>query len=192
MLPVARALTGCQSPKAAHPFESNAAQQATRSDCYRWLHHLLNEQKDIGALRLIEREHSDVQNLIKTIATFSGAGSKLLEEVAKLDPSIDLDGIRLQLGEAALSGGIASTKEKQLSSQTGDDFELTLLLSQTETLSNAWHLAKVAGENESQPDRTRALAGISEDMRNLHQEVFVMLLAKAKSLARDWAGRLGA
>ena len=100
--------------------------------------------------------------------------------------------IRLQLGEAALSGGIASTKEKQLSSQTGDDFELTLLLSQTETLSNAWHLAKVAGENESQPDRTRALAGISEDMRNLHQEVFVMLLAKAKSLARDWTGRLGA
>jgi len=50
-------------------------------------------------------------------------------------------------------------------------------------LSNVWHLAKVAGENESQPDRTRALAGISEDVRNLHQEVFVMSLAKAKSLA---------
>lgn len=183
MQPVARALTGCQSPKAGHPIESSAALQAARNDCYRGLHHLLGEQKDIGALRFIGREHSDVQNLIKTIAAFSGAGSKLLEDVAKLDPSIDLEGIRLPLGEAALCSAIASTKEQQLSSQTGDDFELTLLLTQADALSNAWQLAKVAGENESQPDRASALAGISQDMRNLHQEVFVMLRAKAKSFA---------
>jgi len=58
MLPVACALTGCQSPKAGQPFESSASRHATRSDCYRWLHHLLDEQKDFGPLRFIGWEHA--------------------------------------------------------------------------------------------------------------------------------------
>ena len=63
-------------------------------------------------------------------------------------------------------------------SQTGDEFQLTLLLTQTEALSYASHLAKVAGENESQPDRARALAGVSADMENLYHEAFVRLLSR--------------
>ncbi len=35
----------------------------------------------------------------------------------------------------------------------------------------AWHLAKVAGENESQPDHARMLAGVTKDMENLYQSV---------------------
>ena len=70
-------------------------------------------------------------------------------------------------------------------SQTGDEFELTLLLTQTEALSYAWHLAKVAGENEPQPDRARALAGVSEDMQKLYHEVFVLLLSQTKSSATN-------
>ncbi|MGO8699127.1 MAG: hypothetical protein ACLQVY_15560 [Limisphaerales bacterium] len=42
------------------------------------------------------------------------------------------------------------------------------------------NLATIAGENEPQPDRARALAGVSKDMENLNHEVFTMLLAKAK------------
>ncbi len=64
--------------------------------------------------------------------------------------------------------------------QTGNEFELSLLLTQLQALSYGWHLAKVAGENESQPDRARALAGVSEDMENLYHEVFALLLAKTK------------
>jgi hypothetical protein len=71
--------------------------------------------------------------------------------------------------------------------QTGDEFELTLLLTQTEALSYAWHLAKVAGENESQPDRASALAGVSEDMENLYHEVFAMLLFKIKMICDELA-----
>jgi len=53
-----------------------------------------------------------------------------------------------------------------------------LLLTQTEALSYGWHLAKVAGKNESQPDRARALAGVSADMENLYHEAFVRLLSR--------------
>jgi hypothetical protein len=180
MLSVACVLTGCQSPKATPPSPSSAA-QATRNNCYSLLHQLLDEQKDVSILRFIKREHSDVKNLIKKIAANSAAGAKLLEEFAKDDPSISLDDIRLPLGELATRDAIASTKEKELLSQTGDEFELTLLLTQTEALSYAWHLAKVTGENEPQPERARALAGISEDMQNLYHEVFVLLLSQTKS-----------
>ncbi len=64
-------------------------------------------------------------------------------------------------------------------SQSGETFELTLLLTQTEALSYAWHLAEVTSQNEPQPDRARALAGISKDMENLYHEVFELLLSKS-------------
>ena len=185
MLSVACVLTGCQSPKAAPPSPIGVA-QATRNNCYSLLHQLLDEQKDVSILRFIKPEHTDVKNLVKRIATASGTGARLLEEFAKDDPSISLDDIRLPPGELATREAIGSTKEKELLSQTGDEFQLTLLLTQTEALSYASHLAKVAGENESQPDRARALAGVSKDMENLYHEVFVLLLSKTKSPATNF------
>jgi hypothetical protein len=179
MLSVACVLTGCQSPKVASPGGGGAA-QATRNNGYSLLHQLLDEQKDVSLLRFIKREHSDLRNLVKKIATASGDGSKLLEEFARRDPSIILDEIRLPPGEVATRDAIAATKKEQLLGQTGETFELTLLLTQTEALSYAWHLAKVTGENEPQPERARALAGISEDMQNLYKEVFVLLLSKTE------------
>ena len=69
--------------------------------------------------------------------------------------------------------------------QTGEEFELSLLLTQAEALSYGWHLAKVAGVNEPQPDRARALAGVSRDMENLYREVYALLLAKTKASATN-------
>ena len=168
-------LTGCQSPSARLSVASGAS---TRNNCYSLLHQLLDEQKDVSLLRFIKSEDSDVKKLVKRIAVNSGTGAKLLEEFAKDDPSIRLDDLRLPPGELATRDAIASTKEKELLSQSGAEFELTLLLTQTEALSYAWHLAKVAGEHEPQLERARALAGISEDMQNLYHNVFVLLLAK--------------
>jgi len=179
MLSVACVLTGCQSPKARSPSGSRAA-QSTRNNCYSLLHQLLDDQKNVSLLRFIKREPDDVKNLVKKIAATSGAGAKLLEELARHDPSIKLDDLRLPPGEAATREAIAATKKKELLGQTGDEFELSLLLTQTEALSYAWHLAKVAGENESQPERARALAGVSEDMANLYHEVFGLLRSKTK------------
>ena len=178
MLLAACVLTGCQSPKAGSPSGSSAS---TRNNCYSLLHQLLAEQKDVSMLRFIKPEHADVKNLVKRIATASGTGATLLEKFAKDDPSINLDDIRLPPGELAARDAIASTKKKELLGQTGDTFELTLLLTQTEALSYGWHLAKVAGENEPQPERARALAGLSEDMQNLYHEVFALLLSQTKS-----------
>jgi len=86
-------------------------------------------------LRFIKPEHADVKKLIKQIATTSATGATLLEQFAKDDPTIKLDDISLPPGETATRDAIASTKEKELLGQTGDTFELTLLMTQTEALS---------------------------------------------------------
>ena len=179
MLSAACVLTSCQTSTIRTPGERSAA-PTTRNNCYSLLHQLLNDQKNVSLLRFIKREEDDVKKLVKKIAANSVAGAKLLEEFARHDPSIHLDDLRLPAGEAATREAIASTREKELLGQTGDEFELSLLLTQIEALSYASHLAKVAGKNEPQPDHARALAGLSQDMENLYHEVFVLLLSKTK------------
>jgi len=180
LLLVACLLTGCQSPKAMSP-DRNSAMLSTRNNCYSLLHQLLDEQKDVSLLRFIKPEQADLKRLMKQIASTSGTGATLLEAFAKDDPSINLNDTRLPPGELATRDAIAATKEKELLSQTGDPFELTLLLTQTEALSYAWHLASVAAENEPQPGRSRALAGLSRDIQNLYHAVFEQLQSQTKS-----------
>jgi hypothetical protein len=178
MLFTACLLTGCQSPEAMSPRESRAI-QSTRNNGYSLLHQLLAEQKNVSLLRFIRPEQSDVKKLVKKIATNSGTGAALLERFAKDDPTISLDDIQLPPAELATRAAIAAAKEKELLSQSGGTFELTLLLTQTEALSYGWHLAEVTSQNEPQPDRARALAGISYDMKNLYHEVFALMLSKS-------------
>ena len=140
----------------------------------------MNDEKDVSLLRFIKREPEEVKILVKKIATTSATGAKLLEKFADDDPTIKLDDLRLPSGETATREAIAATKQKELLGQTGDDFELSLLLTQAEALSYGWHLAKVAGENEPQPDRARALAGVSKDLENLYREVILLLRPKTE------------
>jgi hypothetical protein len=187
MLLAACVLTGCQSPKAMHSSGGDVS-QPIRNNSYSLLHQLLDEQKDVSLLHYIKSEHHDVKDLIKRIATTSAIGATLLEQFAKDDPTIKLDDIALPPGEEAARDAIASTKENELLNQTGDKFELTLLLTQTEALSYGWHLAVVASIYEPNPDRARALVGIGVDMDNLDHEVFALLLAKTKASTTNSIG----
>lgn len=179
LLSVTCVLTGCQTPKARTPVASGAA-PATRNNCYSLLHQLLADEKNVSLLLFIKREQDDVNKLIKKISANAAAGAKLLEEFARDDPAIRLDDFRLPPGEVATREAIAGTKKEELLGQSGGQFELSLLLTQLQALSYAWHLAKVAGENESQPERARALAGVSADMEDLYHQVFGLLRSRTK------------
>jgi hypothetical protein len=184
VLVAAGLLTGCQSSKVFFTSKS-VASQSTRNNGYSLLYQLLDEEKDASLLRFIRPEHDDVKDLVKKIAANSGTGATLLEEFAKDDPSIHLGDLGLPPAELAARAAIAATEKKELLGHAGDTFELTLLLTQTEALSYAWHLAEVTGQNEPQPKRARALAGLSQDMQNLYQEVFRLLLSKTESQATN-------
>lgn len=181
---VAGILTGCQS--AAPPLAGQGAgagavgEQSTRDNCYSLLHQLLADEKNVDLLRFIKREESDVKKLVKRIAARSAAGSKLLEDQAELDPAIRINDISLPPGEVATRKAIASTQKKRLLGQSGDQFELSLLLSQAQALGYASHLAKVAAETDSRPERVRALNELRADLDNLYQELFDLLLSRMK------------
>jgi hypothetical protein len=177
-------LAGCQSPGAISQSKSHPP-QSLRNNCYSLLYQLLEQQKDVSILRFIKPEQSDVKKLVIRIATASGTGAKYLEEFAKDDPTINLNDIRLPPGEVATRDAIASTEKHELLGQTGDAFALALLLTQTEALTYASHLAKVASQNEPNPQRAHALAGISEEMENLYNDVFALLLAKIQPSATN-------
>ncbi len=171
-------LSGCQSTQPSSPTAIGAA-RSTRNNCLSLLHQLLEEQKDVSLLRFIKSEHPDVKNLLKRIAHASSVAAKQLEEFAIDDRSISLDDIRLPPGETATRQSIAATKRKELLGQKGDQFELSLLLTQTEALIYASHLARVAAANEPDPDRARSLARLSMEMRGFYQLVFAILRSRA-------------
>ncbi len=179
LLPLTWVVTGCQTSHVMHPV-AVGDRAATRDNCYTLLHQLLSDQKNVGLLRFIKREENDVKELIKRIAANSAAGAKLLEELAEHNPAIRMDNPGLPQGETATREAIAATKQKELLAQTGEVFELSLLLTQAEALSYGWHLAYVASANEIQPDRARALAGIGDDMKKLYSEVFTKLRSRRK------------
>lgn len=150
-----------------------------RNNCYSLLHQLLEDEKNVRLLLFIKREQEDVNQLIKKISANSGAGTNCWRS-SRHDPAIRLDDFRLPPGEIATRAAIAATKKQELLGQSGEQFELSLLLTQLQALSYAWHLAKVAGENEAQPERAQALAGVSADMQHLYNEVFGLLRSRTK------------
>jgi len=184
------ALAGCQSPK-SNAVTANSPAQTTRDNAYSLLHELLDEEKHVSLLRFVKHENPELKTLVKRIAARSKAGSTQLEQFAKKDPSLHLDQTGLPPGEVATRKAIADTKKNELLSQSGDEFELSLLLSQTEALRYGAHLAKVAGDNDSQQDRAKALTDLHSEMEQLYHETFAMIASKRLSSPKPVASAPG-
>ncbi len=177
-------LTACQSaqlrsaPPAGELTARGSATLSRRNNAYSLLHQLLNEQKDVSFLRFIKREHTSIRKLMTQIGSSCRKGATLLEQFAKDDPSINLQDTDLPPGEVAARAAIAATKEHALLKNKSSDFELNLLLTQTDALNYGWHLAEVASKNEPQPEHARALADMAEELHNLYDAVCMQLLSK--------------
>lgn len=165
---------GCQLPQQP-PAAPATTQQQIRVNGYSLLHQLFDQQRNVDKLLVIKRESAELKRLIKTIASASAAGAERLEKFARQDASIRLDQFSLPPGEVATREAIASTKKKELLTPFNSDFEMDLLLTQSEALSYAWHLAKVVAANESRPEYARYLDALSGEMKNLHGQVFSLL-----------------
>lgn len=171
---------GCQplGPKPS-PTATVPKRDEIRANCYSLLHDLLKQEKNVNKLLLIKWESTELDQLIKTIASVSGSGAKQLEEFAARDPLFDLEQLSLPLGEVETRSAMASTKQKELLWSSGADFEWNLLLAQAEALSYAWHLSKVAAANESQPGRALYFVALSDQMKDLHQQTVSLMRARS-------------
>lgn len=177
-------LCGCQTP----PTPPNAAPLAatvstgkkkidlsTRDNALALLHELLNEEKHVSKLLLIKRETDPLQHLVKNISRAAADGADQLKNLAKFYPDLNMTATGLPVGEKATRDSIAKAKQHTLLHTKGTEFEFQLLLTQSEALGYATHLALVAAENEPQPARAQQFAALSSRFKDLHEQVLVML-----------------
>jgi hypothetical protein len=173
-------LLGCQSPPVA-PRKETTITESTRNNAYSLLHQLMAQEKDVSMLRFIKREHADLKELIKKVAAACGEGAEKMEAFAKRDSSLALDDFGLPPGEQKTRDDIGAKKQSELLHESGDQFEVTLLLTQVEALNYGQHLAKIASENDFQPERARYLMELSSELGALRDQVVSLLTVKART-----------
>jgi hypothetical protein len=177
-------LCGCQSFRSqtlpsqstnASASEKSNINLPIRNNALALLDDLLNDEKNVSKILLIKHNSDELGKLIKEISTTAGQGAKMLDEFPKKEPGLDLKRLDLPPGEAATRKGISKTKEHLLLSSKDAEFEFQLLLTQSEALNYGAHLAMVAADCETQPERVREFLRLSAQLRDLHERVLARL-----------------
>lgn len=180
LLGAVAALVDCHSLRASSP--PNVDQRLrTRNNCCSALYDLLDQEKDVGKLRLIKAERREVKDLIQDISSRAADGKRRLEQLARRDSTLNLHAAELPPGERATRSAISKSQTGELLLSKGDLFELKLLLTQIEALNYGSHLAQVAADNATgspQADLNR-LAG---QLHELYERVLALLGAQRAAL----------
>jgi hypothetical protein len=180
-------LCACQSTRqtsaTAQPSESQEPEKKgfdlqTRNNALALLADLLNDEKNLSKVLIVKHNSDELGKLVKDISTTAGNGATMLESLAKTQAGLNLKATSLPPGEAATRKAIAKTKEHLLLHSKDAEFELQLLLTQTEALNYGAHLAMVVADNESQAERTRDFLRLSAQLRELHERVLAMVRSR--------------
>jgi hypothetical protein len=139
---------------------------------------LLGDEKNLSKILIVKHNSDELGKLVKDISQAAGDGAKMLDELAKTDPGINLKSTGLPPGEAATRKAISKTKESLLLHSKDEEFEFQLLLTQSEGLNYGAHLAMVAAENEPQAERVRDFLRLAAQLRELDERVLAMLRKK--------------
>ena len=146
-----------------------------RNNAASLLYDLLGDEKNVSKLLIIKRDRRELHDVIKNISATANAARKSIEKLAREDATLDLKASALPAGEKATRESTSKARAKELLQASGAEFEFKLLLTQAEALGYATHLAKVAAENESSPERAKAFAEISAQMQARHRDVLNLL-----------------
>jgi hypothetical protein len=171
-------LFGCAPIQKSVPAASlslSFGQLQMRNNSVSLLYDLLGDEKNVSKVLIIKGNRESLHSLIKNISATTGDGAKRLEQLAKIDPTLNLHALELPAGEKATRDAIAKTEEKELLFSSGENFEFTLLLTQADALSYGWHLAKIAAENSADPAQIREFDSLNVALQNLYQQVVALM-----------------
>ena len=168
-------LSGCLSTQPVTSPASADEKLRARNNAASLLYSLLGDEKNVSKLLIIKRDREELHRVIKHIASVCGEAHKNLAQWAKEDSTLNLHDTALPAGEKAARDSTAKARSSELLRTSGDEFEFKLLLTQTEALGYATHLAAVAATNEPQPQRARQFSVIRDQMRQLHGEAEALL-----------------
>src|SRR5688572_14694669 len=137
LLPLLFVLCGCASlheTSSPTPAQSNAQRSGNspleNSHGYALLFELLGDEKNVSKLLLIKRERPELRDLVQDVAQRCGTAHEELERIAKADAALNLKTNGLPAVEIETRKAIGKTKAKQLLTESGEEFELRLLIAQ--------------------------------------------------------------
>jgi hypothetical protein len=169
------ALPGCAS--APEPAAERPASPASRHG-YALLYTLMSQEKNVSKLLIIKREREDFAALIGDIAETAGRAHERLDELAEADPSLDLEDTGLPRAELETREAIQSTRTKQLLTESGEEFEIQLMLAQNEALTYALHLAEVLARAEPDTARLEFVRGLWKELQGLQSRLWSLLRSR--------------
>src|SRR6185503_9325050 len=161
---------GCALHQYSEEAPVKAEQSTTDHHGYALLFGLLGDEKDVAKLLVIKRERAELRELIKTISETAARGHRDLENFAKADRSLNLHKQGLPAAESAARASISRVKGKDLLTEGGKEFELQLLLSQSEALTYGAHLAEAVSKAESNPERAKYLRQLAGSLGQLQRK----------------------
>lgn len=150
-----------------------------RNNSVSLLYDLLNDEKNVSKVLIIKSNSDELGKLIKSISVSSRDAQKQLDAMAKEDATLNLHALELPAGEKATRDSISKTKEHELLTSSGENFQFQLLLTQTDALSYGWHLGKIAAENSARPEQVREFNDIHAAMHDLYDQSVAMMRATA-------------
>jgi len=165
-----------RKPAAPNPADG-AGKIEVRNNAASLLADLLGDEKNVSKILIIKHNSAELGRLIKLISKTAGDGANELETLAKSDPTLNLHSLQLPPGEVATRAAISKTKEHELIFSSGEKFELSLLLSQTDALDYGSHLAKIAAENSSSTEQQLKFHSLDVALNARFREVVAKLRA---------------
>ncbi|HSY19271.1 MAG TPA: hypothetical protein VK815_13090 [Candidatus Acidoferrales bacterium] len=173
VVPLLGLLCGCAhipKPLAPAAVPGDVGKVQLRNNAASLLHDLLGDEKDVSKVFVIKNGNQELIQFIKLISNTAAEDEKQLEQLAQTDALLNLNALNLPPGETAARDAVAKSVERDLLFSAGANFEFNLLLTQTQALSYGWHLAKVAGENSTQPQEVERFKIISKALEVLYNE----------------------
>ena len=174
-MPVLLLLIGCASTERPAPLQPTG-RSALDGHGYALLYDLMGDEKNVSKIRFIKHERPELRELIIEISTRCNHAHKALEAFGKADPSLNLKDLGLPADEVVTRKAISKSKTSALLHGKGKEFEVQLLLSQSEALTYGTHLSKILIPVESHPARAEFLSKLSFELLKLQQKTLNMIL----------------
>jgi hypothetical protein len=177
---VAVVQVGCRT--AQQPaFEPESSTSNGPSRAHALLFGLLGDEKNVSKLLIIKRERPELRTLIQEISDRAGQAHKELEALGKADRTLNLKDQGLPSAEVLTRNAIAKARAKELLTESGKEFELRLLLTQSEALTYGAYLAATAAASDTVAHRRQMLQQLSTDLNQLQKKSVEMLLKNYRS-----------
>jgi hypothetical protein len=164
---------------AAFPARAAAPDQGLQQKLnggYYLLHHLCEDEDQVPMLFVMKHAPDEISAYAKEVSRTAKESLSTLDHFQDQDSAIAFDQNPLPPIEREARASIEDDKQHQLLFGTKDaEFVRAFLVSQIEACSYALHLAKVLGNQETDPERIQGLRQISAQWLHRREDAFRLL-----------------